>query len=771
MREAGDSTTRLKWLDAVKAIALFGIFLNHVVERSIGYPLIANPSAHWPPFERRLVQLLPFSGYGMWDLPYNLLRYLGFAGEIGVQLFLTASGFGLTLSLLRRQSDELRYGAFIRRRAGRIYPTWWIVHFLALLASIPVLVFIGGSASEQVAAPWDPRFYLSLLGLRVTPDSLYYLVPAWWFIALLLQLYLVFPFLYKLLKRVGPAKLLLYGVAVSWIVRGMGLLVFDEYLDAWSRGAIFITRLPEFLLGISLASWFHSDPQTADRRLASPAMILGGSMAIAVGTASALTLIGNTWSPFLLGAGWLVILYALFRDRDLESPLGSVLRWISVHSYSLYLVHHPIAYALSPPKLGNALWLWGGIFAALLMTAIAGLLLERVSDHIIAAIGKTRQRGLLPRRLLQVGTVTGVAWLALIVGSETVRDKDPQEVLGWGERPALESHEVFGWLLKPSRETRLRWLGYDYVVASNAIGFPTDQPGSPSPGALRVLVVGDAFSSAEGVDTELAWPRLLERSSPGGDDAARFDVFNFAMTGFNSRQYSAVVAEFSPLVRPDVILLQMYLNDFGVSPDSWARDWEAIGFGKPDPDGLYARIQFPHLAKYLRSRVTEPLLESFFGIPSRSGYWLAGISYLERDRLQPGSRGLEETEHWLASIRSSAGGVGAEVVMVLVPAPAQVCSRQDLSYFPSTVDLSDSTKFDLDRPQRVGADLARKYGFRFVDLIETLSREPDCPYHRQNLHWTREGHLAVARRLAAELRDSWVGERDSEGAARSTDQP
>jgi len=121
------------------------------------------------------------------------------------------------------------------------------------VVSVPVLLFVARFA-DNVAAPWDGRFWLDLIGWRVTPSTMYYLVPAWWFIALLAQLYLVYPLLYRLLARWGIRKYwLVIGGAV--VVKLAGLLVFDDYLEAWSLGVIFVTRLPEFAFGMLIAVW------------------------------------------------------------------------------------------------------------------------------------------------------------------------------------------------------------------------------------------------------------------------------------------------------------------------------------------------------------------------------------------------------------------------------------------------------------------------------------------------------------------------------------
>src|SRR5262249_55559799 len=171
-------------------------------------------------------------------------------------------GFGLTWGLLGRGAGKaLPLRRFWRRRADRIYPLWWAAHALFL---VPCLL---------VGRGLDPRestFWIDLLAIRVTPYELYYFAPAWWYVGLIVQLYAVYPFLWAALRRLGAARFLLLALAVSFAVRGAGLLVFHDYLDAWSRGAIFITRLPEFALGMALASWMQDAPADTDEWLRAP---------------------------------------------------------------------------------------------------------------------------------------------------------------------------------------------------------------------------------------------------------------------------------------------------------------------------------------------------------------------------------------------------------------------------------------------------------------------------------------------------------------------
>ena len=121
--EPTPARVELSWLDVMKGVAIVWIALDHVAERLLGFPYIANPSRDWPPLAERVAQLRPLHGHGAWDPVLNLLRYVGWSGEQGVQLFLIASGFGLTWGLMNRYGrGSLPLADFYRRRLARLYP-------------------------------------------------------------------------------------------------------------------------------------------------------------------------------------------------------------------------------------------------------------------------------------------------------------------------------------------------------------------------------------------------------------------------------------------------------------------------------------------------------------------------------------------------------------------------------------------------------------------------------------------------------------------------
>jgi peptidoglycan/LPS O-acetylase OafA/YrhL/lysophospholipase L1-like esterase len=730
---------RFEWLEVVKGVALVWIVWNHVAERLFGFPLAGNPAAGWPPLAERMAQLRPLTGHGWLDLPLNLLRWVGWAGDQGVQLFLIAGGFGLTWGLLVRDSGpRLAARAFWRRRARRIYPLWWAAH---LLFVVPCLLLGRGL---------DPReltFWLDLVGVRVTPYALYYFAPAWWYVGLLIQLTAVYPLLWIALRRFGPARFLAAALLISFAIRGGGLLLFHDYLDAWSRGAIFVTRLPEFAAGMALAAWMRAAPAAADAWLRARSTRLAALAAWAAGSVLSLGLLGMTVAPFLLGVGAFGLLYAPASAADRAGRVSRTWGWLGRHSYSLFLMHQPFLALCVPHGTAAAPGrVTLGLGAALAMTVVSALALERAVGPGVQWLRRMDVRRVSTR----VGAAAAVVAVLLVGAELTIRHVAPREVWGWGERPSLEPDQVVGWRLRPATRTRLRWLSYDYVVRANALGFPgPNRPVERAPGMLRVLVTGDAFSSAEGVDTDAAWPRLLEQRLRDRLAGRVVEVLNFSITGYGPTQEAAVVREFAPRFQPDVIVLQSFVNDFDDTLTSDAEFRESIGFGRADPRGWLGVIGLAHLSDLVKVEVLQPLHATLTGTPPRRGYHLGSFPALERNRpeLEDGRRLTAIRWREIAAV---AGDLGARLVVLAVPAPGEVCTPADLAYWPHGVDLGDAARFDPTRPQRWSAEIAAAAGAEFHDLHGVLRAAP-CPYQPHNMHWTADGHRRVADAVAGWL--------------------
>jgi hypothetical protein len=389
---------------------------------------------------------------------------------------------------------------------------------------------------------------------------------------------------------------------------------------------------------------------------------------------------------------------------------------------------------------------------ALGLTVLAALALEAVSGAGVA----------LFRRWLQtfgtVGTalrLAGVACatLAAFASAELLVERFwPQEVYGWGERPSLQADPRFGWRLAPAASTRLRWMGYDYTVVANELGFPAPSfPVRRAPGTCRVLTTGDAFTSAEGIDTDRSWPRLLEERLNARAGTCRLQVLNFAVTGYGPDQFEAVLAHFVPIYRPDLVIVGFFVKDYGDVLRGSADLQASIGFDLP-PLPAWKRVMLMyHARRLLQIEVLEPLAEIVTGAPRVEGYALGNFAFFERSREDLVLRAPPLVAQRLAAIAAIDRSAGARTVILMIPASVQVCDPSDLAYYPSSLDTHDAARFDMDRPQRTTRAIAARIGVVAYDLRPTLATLGACPYQRYNMHWTTAGHEATAEFLSRRL--------------------
>jgi lysophospholipase L1-like esterase len=291
-------------------------------------------------------------------------------------------------------------------------------------------------------------------------------------------------------------------------------------------------------------------------------------------------------------------------------------------------------------------------------------------------------------------------------------------------------------------------------VNSNSLGFPAPEyPHERDPRSLRLLATGDAFTSAEGVDTEQSWPRLLEALLARARPDRKVEVLNFAITGYGPNQYLSVVEKFVPIYRPDLVLVEIYINDFTDVLDTELKFANEIGFQFPSPEGWRSYARLENFRGWLELHVMERVKGRILNRPDRLGMDLGGFEFLQQGDHERWTRGRDLLEDRVRRIRAAADRAGAKLLLILVPAGPQVCAPAQLHYFPAGVDLSDPQRYDLDRPQRLLLEIAKRVDVPAEDLRPLLKNLPECPYQPRNMHWTLSGHRAVAEHLSGLLRN------------------
>ena len=218
------------------------------------------------------------------------------------------------------------------------------------------------------------------------------------------------------------------------------------------------------------------------------------------------------------------------------------------------------------------------------------------------------------------------------------------------------------------------------------------------------------------------------------------EVVNLAITGHGPDQYAGVARPHFPRLRPELVLVASFINDFEDATIPTPVFHQMIGFPAGDPTGLRARLRPLHLRAWFTLHPWETLRAAISGLPGASAAAYSGLKWLRTDAPFWASTG--RVAERFAEIDVAAKDVGAQVELVQIPAAFQVC--EDLPYLRRPVDLA---AYDLERPQATQARIARSLGWRVRDLRPALRGLGACPCQPANLHFTRAGHRAVAEAL------------------------
>ena len=174
--------------------------------------------------------------------PTEIINVLfSYFGHYGVQIFIFISGLGLTYSMIKNPSS---WGNFMGGRLKKLYPlllTGIIVYFISTILITKSLV----SSLE-----WHELSYKLLFLHTLLPDSGMKIVGPWWFFGLIMQLYLLFPFLYKFIVKYNWKALV-----ALWIISYGWIFISQNYCQDL-RDISLMQNAPGHLSEFSLGIWF-----------------------------------------------------------------------------------------------------------------------------------------------------------------------------------------------------------------------------------------------------------------------------------------------------------------------------------------------------------------------------------------------------------------------------------------------------------------------------------------------------------------------------------
>lgn len=342
---------RMSGLDGLRGLAAMYVVLFHCALLSMpGFPSSTGPS--W-------------------------LTWLSY-GRIPVVFFLALSGFSLTVGPAGKGWHLGGVSRFLRRRAWRILPPYWA----ALIASLAVAYFIvpashHGAPTGRTVVVYG--FVLQDLFTAPTPNG------AFWSIAVEVELYLLFPLLILIRRRLG-AVALVAATAIPVVVYG---LMADHLIPVEGDNRLTPNLLPVFVAGM-LGAGAVAAPDRIRRLPWHWFAALAGLPVVVL-----IVLQGPDWTvdryfwiDLASAPAMAMVLAAIATDRPL--PLLRLLstwpfRRLGEISYSLYLTHlmvvivvaRKIAPEFAPPGLAR---FWFTLLLGVPLSLVGAALFARVFE-------------------------------------------------------------------------------------------------------------------------------------------------------------------------------------------------------------------------------------------------------------------------------------------------------------------------------------------------------------------------------------------------------
>jgi len=361
---------RLLWLDIAKGLAILWVVYFHFWRTYFEHGSL--PPADWTNLAVGAATILKQAWLQVSGLGFH-----------AVGVFIILSGWALMQSTERRtESGGLAWGAWYRSRFLRLYPMYWVAHLVYLVSPFVV-------RPEQV----DGRIVLSLLGLRFVNIEMnyYYLNPAWWYFAMLIQFYLLFPLLFRAAQKFGPWNFLLAACAVGFFARYLMLVVYPQN-GMWVQGGFAICRLPEFALGMALGMWHSRSPARAEWFFLGGAGLVSGLLLYP----AALQLYKNGYAyifvDFATGACCLLEVVGVAGIISRFKHPAKIFGLVGAFSYGLYLVHQPYVIWLGLRIREQPIWMFLLIAAATLAVLSAwGIVLEKATNALLDKVLPTKK--------------------------------------------------------------------------------------------------------------------------------------------------------------------------------------------------------------------------------------------------------------------------------------------------------------------------------------------------------------------------------------------
>ena len=415
-----EKSGRIEVLDFIRALAIIHVFVFHYYMEWFKGSFMLIPQG----IQANLPRLEIFKDGGIIGLIKNLFSFLFFYGFSAVNVFLVVSGFVLTYSLLSKKNKSEQLGGGSRN--GIFKWIWgWLIYYwkkfkrilLPFYASVVVGIFLLYFRNIVFPTLAGAPVYNWIDGLKLLffPFLVFDMALVqkfngdYWFVPLILQMYLIFPFLFFLLKKMKVLKFLILMLIIcasfrfyaTYFLDSVPIAVSWPSKNGYLYFSFFLPRIFEFSFGMVLG-YLHYFKGGVLAFLGRIRFFALGAIMAYTGYVFLMYKWGWVFSDLLMGTGLFPMLLGL-ANLIAKNKWGEIaLKKIGKLSYPIYLLHHYfLNYTLLPLLIvlglaGNETAFW----LVLLPYSILSVGLGQVAEWLELAwsmlLGSLKSR-LIPR--------------------------------------------------------------------------------------------------------------------------------------------------------------------------------------------------------------------------------------------------------------------------------------------------------------------------------------------------------------------------------------
>ena len=222
-------------------------------------------------------------------------------------------------------------------------------------------------------------------------------------------------------------------------------------------------------------------------------------------------------------------------------------------------------------------------------------------------------------------------------------------------------------------------------------------------------------------------------------------IINAGVTGYGPNEVLAQMKKFIGIIQPDIVINEMFINEFQEINLAENERLEEIGLIKKDIANKRIREKIQMLGSIQLVNQVPFFMKNLVGLNEVYNYDKSLLFFYETNSPLYTDSILLKMNNYLVEIRDLCIRNNSNLFVLGVPGQVEISEPKYISYFPESVNLNDTAVFDLNKPLRIIETLCKKNDINYLNSKNILINHPEQPlYFEESWHWNKKGHDVIA---------------------------